>query len=271
MSNTQYIASILEIINQRVEVFKGKNSITNRNSLPETGAYPLKDNQWFKIIEPICIFADIKNSTKLTAETPDDRIASIFEFFSSTAVRIFHAFDSSYIDIKGDGVFALFNSNQVFRSIAAAITFKTFAAKEFLQRVQKEKNEVELGFHIGIDCNTILVKQVGLKDAEERDSRSNEVWAGRLVNMSSKLASRSKANGLLVSDRFFKKLNNEELVVKSCGCTDGQPTGEKKDLWNSVDLTNDEWFDFDTAYLLKSVWCETHGEEWCNQILALDK
>lgn len=55
-------------------------------------------------------------------------------------------------------------------------------------------------------------------------------------------------------------------VRKSCGC----PDNEKVDLWTPVDVTEDPKFDFDTAYCLKSNWCEIHGEEYCNAIMALD-
>lgn len=52
----------------------------------------------------------------------------------------------------------------------------------------------------------------------------------------------------------------------SCGC----PDGIKKNLWSTFDLSGDSKFDFNTAYLLKSKWCQKHGNEYCEAILALD-
>lgn len=123
---------------------------------------------------------------------------------------------------------------------------------------------------MGIDQKTVLVKQIGLKDDNSRDSRKNEVWAGKPINMASKLASKSKDNELFISERFFEKIKDQELVTKSCGCSGGKDTGEKVDLWKKVDL-NDENFDFDSAHVLESIWCPIHGKEWCEKILELDK
>ncbi|MDD3302996.1 MAG: hypothetical protein PHN31_05535 [Candidatus Gracilibacteria bacterium] len=88
--------------------------------------------------------------------------------------------------------------------------------------------------------------------------------------MTAKLASLSKDGELFVSDRFFKNLGNDELVLKSCGCSNGKETGEKEDLWKEIDLSNNDKFDFNKAFILESMWCSNHGKEWCKKIIALD-
>jgi len=168
------------------------------------------------------------------------------------------------IDVRGDGVFALFNQDQVYLAFAAAVTFKTFAEIVFVPEL-KEKTGIELGAHIGIDQNIVLVRRIGFKRHDDRTDRQNEVWAGKPVNMSSKLAGMAGAGELLVSDRYFKRITHER-VRKSCGC----PNNEKVDLWTSVDVKEDPKFDFETAYCLESCWCKTHGEEYCNAIMALE-
>ncbi|HML96679.1 MAG TPA: hypothetical protein PKC29_14750 [Thermodesulfobacteriota bacterium] len=85
--------------------------------------------------------------------------------------------------------------------------------------------------------------------------------------MAAKLAGMSEDNQLLVSDRYYKKLQSD-LVRLSCGC--GSENGEKKLLWEEIDIANDDKFDFDRAYSLKSSWCPTHGKEYCENILVLD-
>ena len=166
--------------------------------------------------------------------------------------------------MRGDGVFALFNQNQIYRAFAAAITFKTFADRVFVPKF-KETSGIELGAHIGIDQKLALVRTIGLKRHDGRRDRQNEVWAGKPVNMSSKLAAIGQAGELLVSERYFQRLHHER-VRTSCGC----PSGQKSDLWTQVDVKEDPKFDFETAYCLKTCWCSIHGEEYCNAILALD-
>ena len=66
-------------------------------------------------------------STQFSASTHENATAGAYQLFTGTAVAIFDSFEASYIDVKGDGVFALFNGDQPYRALAAAVTFKTFS------------------------------------------------------------------------------------------------------------------------------------------------
>jgi len=268
MSQSQYLDSIEEIISDKTCEFENTDiEVKDEEKIP-LGNF--KMDTWLKIPDVICIFVDIRGSTKLSATKHDKSTASTYELFTGTAVKIFHEFGASYIDIKGDGVFALFNRGEVFIAIAAAISFKTFVSEKFITLIKAKMPNLDIGVHMGIDQKTVLVKQVGLRDDESRDSRKNEVWAGKPISMAAKLAAKSKDNELWVSERFFNSLNNEELLMKSCGCTNGQESNIKIDLWQETDLFNDDNFDFDKAFILKSIWCNKHGKEWCEKIINLD-
>jgi len=84
--------------------------------------------------------------------------------------------------------------------------------------------------------------------------------------MAAKLASLSKHDQLIASDRYFSNLKDEHALL-TCGC----PEGEKLDLWTPLDLSEDDRFDFDTAYVLESSWCKIHGNEYCEIISSLDE
>lgn len=265
MNENQFIRSSFEIINDQLSVFNDKTTFTDRNDIPTPETIPLTNpNHWLRIKGVICVYFDMKNSTKLSAADKPIIVANAYNLFTGTAVRILNDFEASYIDVRGDGAFGLFNSFQPHRALAAAVTFKTFAETEFKTQMAKI-TDVEVGTHIGIDQRLVLVKRLGIKQSGNRSDRQNEVWAGKPVNMASKLATLSEDGELLVSDRFFNHFSNE-LVLKSCGC----PHGEKKDLWTEVDLTNKTWFDFQKAYCLKTHWCEIHGRDFCERILRLD-
>lgn len=266
---TQLPQRFQAIIDQQAEIYGRKRTIEIRNSLPDTTTIPISNpTHWLKVADVVSVFVDMKGSTQLSASVHERGTAGAYQLFTGTAVQLFHAFDAPYIDVRGDGVFALFNPDQVYRALAAAVTFKTFAEGTFVPTLQ-EQTGIELGAHIGIDQKTVLVRKIGLKRYGDRTDRQNEVWAGKPVNMSAKLASRSEPGELLVSERYFRHIT-DPLVRQSCGCVNGQPTDKKSDLWTQVDLAEDERFDFDTAYRLRTWWCETHGEEYCNAILALD-
>lgn len=148
--------------------------------------------------------------------------------------------------------------------LPAAITFKTFATDVFIPKIKKLTN-IDIGAHIGIDQETVLVRKIGLKRYNGRTDRQNEVWAGKPVNMAAKLAGLTAINELLVSDRFLDSNIKDERATMSCGC----PNNNKVCLWQEKCL-NDTKFDFTKAYLLTSKWCQKHGQEFCNKLLELD-
>jgi len=254
-----------EVIDKQVEIFKEGSTVQDRTKIPDTKDIPIENpKHWLKIPDVICLFVDMKGSTKLSASNHDKSTAAAFQLFTRTAVRLFDKFESPYIDIKGDGVMALFNHDESYKAVVAAITFKTFAKFVYTPTIQI-KTGLEIKTHIGIDQKTVLVRKIGLKKIDGRTDRQNELWAGKPVNMASKLASLSNGDELMVSDRFFKNMKSD-LVLKSCGC----PEGIIESLWEKVDLSQDNKFDFNYAFKCKSHWCAEHGEEYCESILKLD-
>lgn len=266
VSDNQVPAGIKSIIDDARALYKKSASITQRNSVPDTNQIPIENPQnWLKIPDVICVFVDMRGSTQLSAANHDNSTARAYQLFTGTAVKIFSQFESPYIDVRGDGALALFDSDQAHRALAAAVTFRTFAKEEFIPLVT-EKTGLDVGCHVGIDARTVLVRKIGFKRYRGRSDRQNEVWAGRPVNMAAKLSSESGDNELLASSRFYKKLSSR-YALKSCGC----PNDEIVDLWSERDVEDDDRFDFDTAYSLGSIWCRTHGQEFCANLLADDE
>lgn len=129
----------------------------------------------------------------------------------------------------------------------------------------KTKTGLDVGYHIGIDQKTLLVRKIGHKMVQGRTDRQNEVWAGKTVNMSAKLASVSDSD-VLVSERFYENLTDPR-ATHSCGCNGD---GVIHPLWAKVDVRPKQLFDFDFAYSLTSNWCKTHGSEYCEGLLKCD-
>ncbi len=266
ITQNQLPERFLEVINEQAEIFDQGQSIQNVNTIPDTTAIPIENpNHWLKIEDVICVYVDMLGSTKFSAISHPKTTAGAYQLFTGTAVKLFSKFEAPYIDVRGDGAFALFDKNQSYRALSAAVTFKTFVKEVFKSKIRKEL-ETEVGSHIGIDQKTVLVRKIGFKRYRGRTDRQNEVWAGRPINMAAKLASMSKDDELLVSDRFFGNISHE-LAIQSCGC----PDGYKVDLWSAVDLSFDSKFDFNTAYKLETQWCKDHGKDFCEAILSLDE
>jgi class 3 adenylate cyclase len=260
------LPSIDKIIEIELGHFRNSVSITNYNQIPDTTIIPIENpTAWLKIPDVICCFVDMEGSTKLSAGNHDKTTAKSYRLFTETAIRIFHKFGASYIDVKGDGVFGLFNKNQPYTALAATISFKTFVDEHFTPKVESLTSQ-NIGGHFGIDQKTVLVRKLGLKFHDNRTDRQNEVWAGKPINMAAKLASLSTGNRLWVSDRFFNNLKDDQAIC-SCGC----PDDVKSNLWEKEDVSHDSKFDFDVAYSLGSNWCVKHGKSFCANLLSLDK
>src|SRR5713226_7521304 len=160
---SQIPARFQRIIDDQVELYGQRRTTEIRSSIPPTNNIPLSNPlHWLKIPDVISVFVDMKGSTQLSAQKHERGTAGAYQLFTGTAVGLFHEFNAPYIDVRGDGVFALFNQDQVYLAFAAAITFKTFAETVFVPTL-KEKTGIELGAHIGIDQKTVLVRRIGLK------------------------------------------------------------------------------------------------------------
>lgn len=232
-------------------------SVTNVNKIPEV--IPLEGNNWLKLEEVSCVYVDMVGSTGMNL-TPQQSV-KVYELFVKSLVKIFNEFNADYIDIKGDGAFALFSGkDSSVPALCSAVTFNTLC-----QNILKNKIAgFEIKAHIGIDSDKVLVKRIGL-----RGELNNEVWVGKPVNIASKLSSIAEAENIIVSDRVYETLVKEDYsqyLIRSCGCSNGETTNNFTDLW--VTIENQQVFlKLDRYYILKSIWCSKHGPEFCDKVM----
>lgn len=268
---TQLPERFREIIQRQREVYDDSARITEAQRIPDTTEIAVKDDaEWIKVPDVICVFVDMVGSTKLSASQYDKSTARTYQWFTGTAVRLFAEFGAPYVDVRGDDVFALFDGDHPNTALASAVTFKTFVENDFVPEITRRTNgKIDSGVHIGIDCKTVLVKKVGLPRRKNRTDRQNEVWAGKPVNMASKLCNLCPAGSIFVSDRYFELLSDEK-VLKTCGCDGSGNTADQVALWTRHEVAEDTPFDIAAYYELKSKWCDVHGAEYCEAIVALD-
>lgn len=260
----KWIPKINEIVNDELDIYKRALSREDVSSIPDTSTIPLDNpTKWLKIDDVICCFVDMMGSTRMSVSAHPNSTARLYRLFTSTAVRIFDELDSPYIDIKGDGVFALYDKTKPHLALAATVAFKTFVEDHFIPAA-KEK-DLALDGHYAIDRKSVLVRRLGFRRVAGRTDRQNEVWAGKPINMASKLAGLTSGGELLVSDRFYEALTDEG-AINSCGCPNGVPAP----LWKEIDLTDNDLFDFDKAYQLGSTWCKDHGTAFFSHLVTVD-
>ena len=215
--------------------------------------------KWIRIKDAVVVVVDLKNSTKLTWDKNAKTSARIYEAVTGNCVRLVKQFEPGFVDIQGDGLFAVFGGERRYqRAMCAAITLKTFSEKVLMPAMSDHVPEElrDTGLKVGIAAGMLAVKRVG----KTRD-QSEPIWAGKQVNWASKCAGAADAHELIVTERVFNKFEDNDYIRYSCDCN------PPNDLWKDTQvekLPEEAW----NCKVLRSSWCATCGDEFCAAVLA---
>lgn len=250
-----------------------KNTFSNKVEVIEKEEIPnynfLEVDKWHKVKNVVCVYIDLSSSTQININEHPNTSATIFKSYVNSFVKIFDEYEAKYIDIQGDGGFALFDGdNAKEKAIVSAVTIKTFISKkdclsDFIEN--ETKNNVQLKVRIGIDIGTILVKKLGKRNKSNTDYLNNEVWLGKPVSVSSKLCNLKdsdkglNSDTIRLSDRLYEQIDNN-YILYSCDC------GNVVKLWTEVSFDK-KFFGLDRTYILKSNWCINCGDTYSEKIL----
>lgn len=112
-------------------------------------------------------------------------------------VEIFQLHNAKYIDIQGDGGFALFDgNNSESNGIYVAAMINTLFNKK-----------LNMNIRIGIDCGTVYVKKAGKR------GENKEIWLGRPVCLASKLCNIG-LNTIPCNIRFSSNIFSSSVLEK---------------------------------------------------------
>jgi len=258
--------------NERYDSFKIDDAVNQLSQISED-AY-LEAPKWLGGSEKfVCLSIDLNESSVLSARKNPSTMAKLYDYFTQNIVDILNISDikADYIDIKGDGVFGIYQEPKAIeRAFIAAVTFRTFFDKVVKQKF-KTYFDIDLGCKAAICKDNILVKKIGTR------KYNNEVWAGRLVNNTYKTMSLSDSiknsdkdasnnDLLIVSEPVFDHLrdNHKDYSIMSCGCPD---MTTPIPLWSSFDVSEEKDVIGDKVFYLRSLWCSKHGDEFLEKIL----
>lgn len=226
--------------------------------------------------EFVCLFIDLDRSSKMSFKHQSQTMAKIYDYFTQGAIDIVTSepFNAEYIDVKGDGIFGIFEGDHaVGRALACAITFKTFFEKSVRPKFQRQTQVMNC--KIGIDIDKILVKKIGKR------GDYNEVWAGRVVNSAAKHAqltkeiyesdtkiSDDKTSLIVISDKIHEYLKSDQKhAIMSCGHSDSGEPSIPTQVWQSIDTSGSYNIRENVAWYTPSKWCDACGEEFMNEII----
>lgn len=250
--------------------------VVDLRAIPDDiGKLPFGKNQagsyvWRKIADAAVVVTDLKASTAVSYSKQDRVGARLYEASTGGCVNVLNRFSPGFVDIQGDGVFAIFTGDRFLeRALCAAVSLNTFGqnlrqtlAKELGDDVREMR---ESGLRIGADRGALLVKRIGV-----RGTHNEPVWAGKPVNFATKCAQEADAGQVVVTARFFGDFKDNEFVRYSCGCVDGENRSEAGPLWERVTVP-ELGERHSSACRLRSAWCHQHGDEFARAILSGEK
>lgn len=247
---------------------KNKDEISSTPEVVEGGddldvdKLPIEARRWTRMDDVVVVVADLKNSTKLGTGSRASSTAGIYEAATGGVVQIFNAFDADFLQIQGDGAFAIFwGESRYERALCAGITVKTNSEDLVARIASKWPDKPETGFKVGVASGRVLVKRVG---TPRNPAQQEPVWAGKPVNFATKAAQAADLNELIVAGSVWDQIENNDFLTLTCPCGDGPSDS----LWGDFEIEKLPDDDPERhGRCLTSKWCDVHGEEYCEAVL----
>lgn len=250
------------------EILDSKKTVIEKTKLDPENLPSPGSNTWHKFEDVVAVVVDLKGSSRLDAGRHEKSTASIYHAATGQAVEILHNFSADFIDIQGDGGFALFSGDARYeRAMCAGITVKTFSERHLIPRLTDKWDDEpvrDTGFKVGVASSALLVARVGVP----RITQSQEpVWAGRAVNYATKAAQKAERHQLIVTATVWSAIKDNHFLTYTCDCNGG-PTAQ---LWQDteIDAIPEERDDHD-GRLLDAPWCIVCGNAFCASVMNGD-
>jgi class 3 adenylate cyclase len=239
------------------------------DEFPAIDTLYVEKRTWKKIDDVVVVAADLKGSTKLNFNKFAQTSAQLYEAVTGNMVRIVDAFQPEFVDIQGDGLFALYHGDGRYRrALCAAITLKSFSERQLVPAIEASMSDrfPDTGIKVGMASGILAAKKVGVRGTNE------PIWAGKPVNWATKCAAKADRNELIVTRRVFQKFEENDYVTHSCTCRENEAgerdpnAGVPRELWTTTTVDTLPESDLECK-LLRSSWCPFHGDEFCTAIL----
>lgn len=249
-----------------------KDELTTPVEIIDCDEFPDEDDiyvdarKWLKIEDVVALAGDLTNSTKLSLNKHTNTSARIYEAATGGAIRIVlrPEFAPAFVDIQGDGFFALYHGTRSYeRALCAAISLKTFSERHLVPLIEQRLGATvpETGFKAGLAAGTLAAKRVGAPR-----KTSEPVWAGKPVNWASKCAQQADIHELVVTEKVWNKVKDNDYVRFSCGCDGSGTPSSVSTLWTGKTVPALLGHGID-CWVLRQRWCALHGDQFCQAIL----
>lgn len=254
-----------ELQTTTTEEFANKPAVEAGSDGLDVHDLPINVRKWIQMDDIVAVVADLQNSTRMGTGKHAASTASMYAAGTGGVVKIFNHFQADYLQIQGDGAFALFwGDSRYERALCAGITVKTMSL-DFAEKItRKWSTGPETGFKVGIASGRVLVKRIGTSRNHDQQA---PVWAGKPVNYAAKAAQGVDRHELIVTQSVWDAIEDNDYLRMSCSCN-GKPS---TDIWEPSVIGKIPEDDTERdGQILYSSWCAHHGAEYCDAILHGD-
>ena len=231
----------------------------------DVSTLPIKARRWIKVPDLVAVVADLKNSTQLGTGKWAASTASIYQAGTGGIVDIFNKFGADFIQIQGDGAFALFWGDMRYeRAMCSGITIKTFS-QDLVGRLEKKwPTMAQTGFKVGVASGRVLVKRIG---TPRNPAQQEPVWAGKPVNYATKAVQSADRHELIVTGSVWDRIESNDYLAISCGCNN--EGGPSTSIWSDMTIERLPTDDPEReGRRLIAAWCKIHGANYCAAVMA---
>jgi class 3 adenylate cyclase len=158
-----------------------------------------------KFEDAIIILTDIKNFSSLVSVADPDELNDLMSKYYTNARELVFKYGGVLDKFIGDAVLAIFN--YPYRDVSAYKKSIQFCAelilmgesvlKEFQRKIDQE---IETGTRVGLACGPIYALNIGKEEFEV-------TFIGDKINFAARLEKNCDVNGILLSNRFYHKLD----------------------------------------------------------------
>ncbi len=255
------VSQILAEARDRTDrALKANVTVEERETIPPLDGIKVELPRWYRVDPVVAVVADLKNSTQFNTRRQQKTIARFYEGYMSSLVSVVQAFKPEFVDIQGDGLFALFDGQDALQvGMVAAVSVKLFSDQVLLPRLRNALVDLpDTGVKVGVASGAILVKKVGVRGTNE------PIWAGKPVNWAAKCAQVADAGQLVVTRGVWEQIEGNEYLRWPC---DHQSRLLQRSLWRSITVEKLPEGQRE-CHAAMSFWCDACTDSFCRAVLA---
>jgi class 3 adenylate cyclase len=217
---------------------------------------------WQRFSDAVVVVADLKNSTRLGMGKNVNSSVRLYRAATGAGVQLVTEFDPAFVDIQGDGFFAIFHGLDAYRrGIASAMSLAVFSESVLEPQVREFMGVgcPPTGLKTGVAAGRLAVNKIGVRGAAEL------VWAGKPVNRAFKCSGSADRHQIVVTRQVYDRVvSKNDYLTQPCFIPGHSDGGYLGGLWAPTQVRALPGI---PCMVRTKPWCEEVAEDCCTAVL----